>query len=247
MYFRKQDAGEAFVWEAGLNYMEKEQQVRQPPEVEDFNQAKLGSVRMQFANNDPGLRLNQLAASLVGTTVEFNPETWVSVTSRQNASTGKIIVGGAALPPEIKVAFGWGVESKEDEILLKAAHELSHEFQRSSGLENSLVSFLSGSNDINVTHQSYLELYAFLGQHGRVSGLSNLEIYHHQSEAERGRVTTGLAVDMNIIEDITELIAAYSLGDEYFNYRLNKSHLAGDRKLRLAELVVQTFHNCIKV
>lgn len=206
---------------------------------------QLGLARIQFANNDPALRLNQMAAILSDIKIEFNQDTWASSFSRDGASKSKLTIGGAALPPEIKSAFSWGVESKEDEILLKAAHELSHAFQRLSGLEESLVRFLSGSNDIDKAHEPYLQLYAFLAEHGKVSGLSDLGIYHEQTEAERERVKKGIALDMTLLEDVTELIAAYSISDDYFNYRLNNSHLSEEEKRDLAVFVIQTFHNNI--
>lgn len=223
--------------------MEKPLPSRESLERGEVVGVNLGFARMQFANNDQALRLNQMASTLSGISVEYNPEVWVSSFSRTEGGNGKIVIGGAALPAEIKRAFNWGVESKEDEVLLKAAHELSHAFQRLNGMEKSLTAFLAGSNDIDPTHVPYLELYEFLGANGKISGLSNLELYHQQSAAEKARITAGVSLDIDLLEDATELLAAYSIGDEYFNYRLDKSHLTEDKKAQLADLVVKVFHN----
>ena len=212
------------------------------PERRGFN---FGQVRMMFAHADPELRLNQLSSQVVGDIkVDLDKTTWVSKTSRRDGEQ-KVTIGGQKLPDEIAKIFAWGVDTKEDEIVLKTAHEISHVFQNKKGLEQQLLLFLSGSNEINENAQEYIELYSALSGLGPVTGLPTMEIYHQQTESEKARVTQGLALDTRILEDITELIAAYSLGDEYFNFRLAGSDVSDEDKSTVARCVVAVYHKHI--
>lgn len=221
---------------------EKLEHVSQSQEkpVFDFSQ-----TRIMFTDADPSLRLNQLSLQLEGVKIELDDTTWVSRTIRGEEGQ-KVVIGAQKLPLEIQEKFAWGVDTKENEIVMKAAHELSHVFQKTKRLEEQLMVFLSGSNTIKEEAIPYIELYATLAETGSITGLADMSIYHDQTQAERERVTTGIALDVRILEDITELIAAYSIGDEYFNFRLEKINTTDDSKKVIARCVVTIFHNYIK-
>ncbi len=179
----------------------------------------LGGALKKFMSGDPTLRLNKLVDSLQGAVVTTNENTWVSSTRRNEHDKNKISIGTAQLPHE--VAKRWGVETDDvnEQILTKFAHELAHQFQIEKGFENALVRWLvdsEGKEVIASEHIPYIELYAFIAQNGRITGLSSEPIY-----AEQSKNTGELKVE--ILEDITELISAYLISDEYFNYMLSIS------------------------
>jgi hypothetical protein len=124
---------------------------------------------------------------------------------------------------------------QNEQLLIKISHELAHTFQEEKGFENALVNFLNGTNDIN-EHLPYIELYALLSGIGPINGLATEAVYATQS------ANTGL-LKVEILEDITELIAAYIVSDEYFSYRLENSvsSLTGEQK---EEIVIKVIEIC---
>lgn len=204
-----------------------------------------GQIRMMFAHNDSNLRLNKIAEHLDGISVNLNDKTWVS--SFKRSQDGLVItVGTEHLPEDVNALFEWGAKNKEEMLILKIAHELSHGLQKLKGLEEELIKFGNGSNNTSEKALEYLQLYEMLGSVPRLTGLSKMGIYHDQTITERERVGgTSFAVDMQILEDVTELIAAYSLGDSYFNFRLDRSNLSQYEKEEIARYVIAIFQKNI--
>lgn len=194
----------------------------------------LKTTLAQFLNSDPQLRLNRAAQSLSGANVQYNPDTWVSSNKRNGQEQNEIIIGGKPLPSEVASRWKIGTEDINEQLLIKTAHELAHQYQHEKGYESALVAWLNGSDVIDQKFIPYLELYAVLAEVGRVSGLSTEKVYSQQSER-----TGNLKVE--ILEDITELIGAYLISDEYLNYKLehSASRLNNEQMTTLATKVVE--------
>ncbi len=188
----------------------------------------------QFLEGDPSFRLNRLAGMLNKTEIVQNESTWVSSTKREEDGSNTISVGTQALPEGVSDRWGYGTSEPSEQLVIKLAHELAHGYQRESGLEEALVSFLNGSTDIANEHIPFIELYAMLTGLGRINGLTTEEIYAEQSKG------TGL-LKMEILEDITELMAAYMISDEYFTFRLENSvsNLTHEEKEQIATKILQ--------
>lgn len=181
------------------------------------NLASLLQVPLQrFLDKDPNFKVNKLAAILEHTDVDYDPDTWVSVTRRGSDDKSSIVVGLQPWPEELVERWSVGSTNTNEQILFRLAHELSHAYQKERGYEAALVKFLDGDNDIPEQHIPYVELYVLLSGIGTVNGLTTAAIYEQQSR------TTG-NLKMETLEDITELIAAYLISDEYFLYRLENS------------------------
>jgi hypothetical protein len=75
-----------------------------------------------------------------------------------------------------------------------------------------------------------------------VTGLSSLSLYHNQTTKHEQNVvewghSSDSALDQQILEDITELMGAYALGEEYFNFRLNNMNIDEGQKSTVRDLV----------
>jgi hypothetical protein len=146
-----------------------------------------------------------------------NDQTWES---KFNRETGEATIGTAPLPENIKQLWGWGTKDPNMENLLKILHENSHAFQKSEGLEDALCRWLVPPypQPENPRQEAYIELYEIYKTLGRVNGLSTMQKYEMMSQ-ETGRLS------MPILEDITETMAAYTLGEDYLNFRLDNGLL----------------------
>ncbi len=173
-----------------------------------------------FIERDPSFRLTKAIETLRNTSIELNSERSTSVSSRTQDENGesvnKITIGLKPYSNTEVERWSMGTNSNEEQILVKLAHEVAHAFQKEKGYEKSLEDFFNGSNDIPESHIIYLLLYQEISSTGRISGLANEDVYRQQS------ISTG-DIKMEIVEEITELIASYFLGDAYFQFRLDQS------------------------
>jgi hypothetical protein len=179
------------------------------------------------------LRVRKILSTVNGTLFvnEASPESSVK---RNEDGSSQVSIGAIPFRSESVDSFGWGVDSANEQLLVKLAHESAHVFQNHAGYEQALVNFLNGSNDIDEKFHPYLELYAFLNTKGVCNGLADMNVYHKQSR------DTGL-LSMNTLEDMTEFIGAYLISDDYFNFRLvgSKVSLSEEDKKKIAMLVIQ--------
>lgn len=187
----------------------------------------------QFLSNDPSLRLNRVAQILNSTQVAHTESTWTSSTRREQDGVNIVSIGIQTLPEEVTARWGVGTSNQNEQVLIKLSHELAHAFQVEKGFEGALVRFLDGDNNIPDNFVPYIELYAILSDLGPINGLTTESVYAQQS---RG---TG-NLKMEILEDITELIAAYIISDGYFAQRLESSvtNLSQEQKEQIATKVI---------
>lgn len=182
---------------------------------QDPSASLLKNPLQRFAENDPTFRLNRLAASLNFTEYFVDNNTPISLLSSRGG-TNKITIGTQPYPASVVERYGMGTTNKDEQILIKLSHELAHAYQREKGYEQALLDYLNRANDIPSFTVPYVELYLLLNGVGPVNGLSREAIYAAQS-----RVSGQLK--METLEDMTELISAYIISDEYFMYRLENS------------------------
>lgn len=201
---------------------------------EQYHPSTLEIPLQQFLENDPTLRLNRVALMLNSTQVSLNESSWVSSNRREEGGENVISIGTKELPEEVATRWGVGTGDKTEQLLVKLSHELAHSFQLERGFEGTLVRFLNGDNNISKDHLPYVELYAILSGIGPINGLTTEPIYAEQS------VQTG-NLKMETLEDITELISAYMISDEYFTSRLENSisSLSGEQKEQIAIKVIE--------
>ncbi len=145
----------------------------------------------------------------------------------------EMIIGTQKLPKEIAKIFGWGVESADHEFAIKAAHELAHVYQMGASFQYELVRFKTDRAEFKPKHKQfsnatycYIYLYEMFqtiksGTGKPITGLASLPVYHEQTEKHKQNVvewghSTESALDQQIMEDITELMGAYSLGGGLF-------------------------------
>lgn len=187
----------------------------------------------QFVEGDPDMRLNRVAALLRSTSVSHDPSTWVSSTKREGGNN-TISIGTQELPEQVAERWRVGTSDQNEQLLIKLSHELAHAYQEEKGFETALVGFLDGNNEIGKQHLPYIELYALLTGIGPINGLTTESVYASQS------TNTGL-LRVEVLEDITELIAAYIVSDEYFSYRLENSvsSLDQEQKEKIATKVIE--------
>jgi hypothetical protein len=179
------------------------------------------------------LRVGKILSEVGGVLV-VNEASAESSTKRLENGSSQISLGAMPFRRENVDSFGWGVDSAKEQLLVKLAHESAHVFQNQAGYEQALVGFLNGSNDIDEKFHPYLELYTFLNTKGVCNGLADAGVYHRQS------MDTGL-LSISTLEDVTELIGAYLISDDYFNFRLegSKVPLSDEDKKKIAMLVIQ--------
>lgn len=190
----------------------------------------------RFLENDPTLRVSRVAHMLESTSVDFDENTSVSITHRGDEDVAnKITIGTVPLSENTSSRWNMGTSDKSEQILIKLSHELAHAFQTEKGYEGALVKFLNGgSNDIPENMIPYIELYALLSQIGAINPLTKEFVYAKQSRS------TG-NIKIETFEDITELISAYIISDEYFLYRLENSvtNLSHEEKEEVAKKVIE--------
>jgi hypothetical protein len=193
--------------------------------------SNLGNALQQFLNNDPNLRLIKLASKLSGAKLSVDEGTWVSKNSR---TTNEITIGTQELPEAVKDRWQWGTKDVDEEMIVKTGHELAHQWLHERGFEGALTRWLDGDSNIRAEHAPLIRLYALLTQTGRTTGLSTEQIYSEQSR------NTG-KLDVAVLEDATQLIAAYLIGDEYFNFMLDHSvsGLSQAQQQEIATYVIQ--------
>jgi hypothetical protein len=216
------------------------------PELKSNNSIQESAPRRLFSGLSPimdqvllneesrnSLRVGRIISRVNGALIinEAIPE---SSAKRLEDGTSQISLGAMPFRRENVDSFGWGVDSAKEQLLVKLAHESAHVFQNQAGYEQALVNFLNGSNDIDEKFHPYIELYSFLNTKGVCNGLADMNVYHRQSR------DTGL-LSMNTLEDVTEFIGAYLVGDDYFRFRLDgsKVSLSEEDKKKIAMLVIQ--------
>jgi hypothetical protein len=188
---------------------------------EDFSH-----VLEQFVSNQlPINRIQELTRNYV--TIDSDPSTWVSSTRKEGNMT-HVRIGEQKLPENIARQFGWGVETLEQEYVVKVAHEYAHVIQEM--FDQHLLRWLDGATDVTEEAIPYIQLYAVLAISGCLHGLPQMDIYHEQNK------TTG-NLSVPVYEDMAETIGSYLLGNDYFLYRIQNSH--GRITQEQAEEIVQ--------
>jgi hypothetical protein len=182
----------------------------------------LSEAVTNFGTGNPSMRLNKLIALLGISEIENVDEaTWESKTNgpKRVGETGeaKVTIGGRSIPESVAERWGWSGDSNE-QMVLKIAHEFAHKFQHDKGYEQALVRALSNGaiDDSDQDFIPYISLYLALEGSGPVTGLGGDSFYREQS-----RDTGNLKVE--VLEDMTELIAAYLISDEYLFHKLSTS------------------------
>lgn len=175
-----------------------------------------------FGTRNQAMRLNRLATLLNITEVnDMDPNTWVSSTNgpQRVGKSGEadVSIGGKPLPETVAEKWDWSTEGNE-QLLLKIAHEFAHKFQHDKGYESALVRSLESGkiSDDDEEFTAYITLYLTLENTGSVTGLGADPFYKEQSSI------TG-KLKMEVLEDMTELIGAYLISDDYLFSKLNKS------------------------
>lgn len=180
-----------------------------------FNRFYLEEMYQDYENKK--LLINH-AQEILGDSVEVNLDEndWVSVA---NTSERTITIGLQQIPQEVVTRWGWGVFSEGDQRFIKASHEHAHFIQHF--FDRDLVKFLDNKfQDVREFSAVYLKLYAHLGKIGRISGLPDEQVYKDQTKKLKDR---GSILDMSTYEDFAEMIGAWMLGANYFNFRLDNS------------------------
>ena len=206
------------------------------PESAPAEQFDFTKVMQQINSANPNMRFNR-ALVMWGGEIPFiiDEHEWISCTNKNNNKdkVTDIHIGAQPAPPETAKLYGWGVNNIDSEMAVRTSHEMAHAVQVARGFEQALVDILNGITRYVTNQQSaYISLYKIFTAYGKsVTGLSTEEIYKEQSiEAN---------MEVPVIEDITELLGAYLLGDEYFYWRLNR--IRGDfsdmEKLGILSLV----------
>lgn len=199
---------------------------------------KIASEEMSEAYRNKKLPINLAQEVLKDLAVVTNSNSWVSSARRGDRSVLKI--GTESVPAETVKRWGWGAYEAENQIYIKASHEYAHYIQ--DFFDKDLANFLDNEMDQVREKQSrqYLELYTFLVATGRISGLPEEEIYQRQTEDLKNR---GSLLDMRTYEDMAEVIGAWMLGEEYYNFRLDnsKTPLSVEKKNRLTVLIGNIF------
>jgi hypothetical protein len=177
---------------------------------------------INFGTGNPSMRLNKLVSLLGITQIENVDETtWESKTSGPQrvgqAGEAEVSIGGRPVPEGVAERWGWS-SNEDEQMVLKIAHEFAHKFQHDRGHEQALVRALSSGNiaDADEVFTPYISLYLALEGSGSVTGLGADAFYKEQSSN-----TGNLKVE--VLEDMTELIAAYLISDEYLFHKLTTS------------------------
>jgi len=197
------------------------------------NTSLLKDPLRRFIENDPTLRLNRLAQSLNFTKYSLDDNTPNSVVRRREGKN-IITIGTQTHSSGVVERYGMGTTDKNEQILIKLSHELAHAYQNEKGYEKALLDYLNRIGDVPTFAIPYIELYLLLNGVGPVNDLSQEAIYAAQSKLSGD-------LKMEALEDMTELISAYIISDEYFLYRLNGSvtNLTNEVRKFIAQKVIE--------
>ena len=204
----------------------------EPVPVEEFD---FHEILQQINSANPNSRLNQALAKWGGgVRYHTGDGTWESRTRKSDARDRvvEVHIGAEPMPSDTARLYNWGTNTIDSEIIVRQAHEIAHVLQVHKGLERALEDHLNGVGNTTSEQTAYVSLYDALNAYGQsVTGLSTEKIYTKQS----------IEANMSVValEDMTELLGAYLLGDEYFYWRLNR--IRGDfsdmEKLGILSLV----------
>lgn len=206
-----------------------------PKPINVFDRSALQHMQREYTDGKLPLNITQLV--LKDLKVTAHKDSWVSSAKRGDAAV--LNIGLGAVPSDTVKRWGWGVTEAADQVHIKASHEYAHFIQ--DFFDKDLARFLDNKiNDVQEHSHSYLELYAFLTQTGRISGLPEETIYKQQTETLKQQ---GSLLDMQTYEDMAEVIGAWMLGEVYYNFRLNnsKTPLTSEQRSRLTEMIEKVF------
>lgn len=206
-----------------------------PKPISLFNKAALEQMFREYG--DKKLPLNLAQEVLGDLEIAQNENSWVSSTRRGDAAV--LNIGLEAVPSETVKRWGWGVVEAADQIHIKASHEYAHFIQ--DFFDKDLARFLDNKiNEVEEHSHSYLELYAFFTQTGRISRLPEEVVYKQQTETLRRQ---GSLLDMQTYEDMAEVIGAWMLGEVYYQFRLDnsKTPLTSNQRSQLTEMIEKVF------
>jgi hypothetical protein len=194
------------------------------PQFNDFE-----GVLQSFADGE--LRINKIQEISQGKVVriETNPDTWISVTHRNDDGTYNMTIGEQKLPANIERQWKWGTKTAEGQFVVKTSHEYAHVVQ--NAYDEILLKWLDNRIDkVPEWSEVYLRLYSALSETGPVNGLAAMGFYHERSVGNLHAPTH---------EDIAELIGAYMIGDEYFDFRIKNANvlLSDDTQKEIKVLV----------
>lgn len=226
-------------------------------QVPKFN---FDEIYEKFKNPEGGLIFTKILSLFPHVPIKNDDNNWHGTTrtlltkeTLEEVPT-EVVIGTQKVPKEIAKIFGWGVESADHEFAVKASHEIAHVYQMSVGFQHDLIrsktegaTFKPSHKELSNATYSYIYLYEMLGTiksgTGKpVTGLASLPLYHAQTtEKEQNVVEWGhskeTALDQQIMEDITELMGAYALGEDYFNFRLNNMNIAEGQKSTVRDAI----------
>ena len=216
-----------------------------PRPVFDFS-----DIQRRYVQADPSMRLLQTLVTLTDTTFTNDDTTWVSSTK---PSDQKIIIGTKKLPENIARIYNWGVNTQEAENIIKVAHESSHALQAKKHLTDDWVRHKNGEKVLGgEVSYAFIYLYDMLSVNKKTkgayaTGLPSLPFYHNETEKIQANLENNgqdpeTAIEVPVLEDITELIAAYLISDEYFAFRLEASGLDEAYKETATKLIIQIVH-----
>ena len=190
------------------------------PERFDFTE-----IQNKFLANDASLRFVRMNTPVEGeqpAPLHINENGWKSVTSTRTGAP-VVVLGRQQLPEEKDRLFQWGADTESAQLLVKAAHESAHVYQIQKGLDKALEDHLNNvPRELTREQVAYIDLYHFFNERGSVTGLSSESIYALQSREAN--------MNVHALEDITELLGAFTLGDEYFLWRLNRLGMFSDEE-----------------
>jgi hypothetical protein len=193
-----------------------------------------------FTRGQLSLNKVQEASRRSVTNVTTNPDTWVSITHRNDNGTLNISIGEKKLPANIERQWVWGAKTAEGQFLLKTAHEYAHAVQHA--YDGVLLAWLDRRiSDVPDWSESYLRLYGALKKTGALSGLAAMDFYHEQS-----RTTGNLHVPTH--EDMAEFIGAFIVSDTYFDFRMQNARklLPNDAREEIKILVKKVVEHYIE-
>jgi len=229
---------------------------RQMPPKFNFNK-----IFESFQNPSSGIIFHKLLNLFSDVPFKNDDSTWHGVTNTLldpqtlKETVEGVVIGTQKLPREFEEVFGWGVEDKDHEYAVKAAHEIAHVYQKLVGFEEDLIrSKKDGANfkptrGLGEASYAYIYLYDMLSivkqSTGKAAtGLASLPVYHTQTETKVRKVvewghTPESALDQVILEDITELMGAYSLGKDYFDFRLNNMNIDEGKRSTVKDIIAK--------
>jgi hypothetical protein len=177
------------------------------------NNSLLHEAVQHFGTGNPSMRLNKLATLLGITEIKsVDGGTWESKTNGPGRvgelGEAEVSIGGKPVPEDVAQRWHWS-NNVDEQMVLKIAHEFAHKF---------LIRALSSGSiaDADERFLPYVSLYLALEGGGLVTGLGSDAFYKEQSKN-----TGNLKVE--VLEDMTELIAAYLISDEYLFHKLSTS------------------------